>query len=82
MDNHNTTAWLSRLTNNLPISKFLQILNLSSLTTWRMGIHSWYARTPTSLRSVKQLPEGLNAHPAAVSFESADPAFQELSAIS
>lgn len=63
-----------------PIWKFLQILSSSLGSTWRMGIHSWYALTAASFRSVKQAPEGEKEHPAAVSFESAVPAFQELSA--
>ena len=57
-----------------------------------MGIHSWYARTAASLRSVKHIfgddeeedgEEGdgeRKLHPIKVSFESAVPAFQDWSA--
>ena len=72
----------SMLTRSLPIWKLRQMRSLSSTWTWRIGIHSWYARTPASFLSVKHAPEGEKEHPAAVSLLSVVPAFQALSATS
>ena len=60
--------------------KLRQMRSLSSAATWRMGIHSWYARMAAFLRSEKHAPDALNSHPAGrVSLESEEPPFQVLS---
>lgn len=70
-------------TKSCPTWKFLQMRRRSSATTWRMGIHSWYARIAAALRSEKHAPDALNSHPAGrVSLESELPPFQVLSATS
>lgn len=65
---------------SLPIWKFLHIRSLSSETTCRIGIHSWYARTALNFLSVKHAPDREKEQPIEVSLESAVPAFQALSA--
>lgn len=68
---------LSEHTRSLPIWKLRQMRSLSPTSTWRIGSHSWYARTPASLRSVKQAPEAENLQPTVVSLLSAVPAFHD-----
>jgi hypothetical protein len=43
-------GWYILKSNNFPILRFLQIRRLSSRSTWRIGIHSKYARTAFILR--------------------------------
>lgn len=68
-------------TSSLPILKLRQMRSWSLTLTCLIGIHSWYARTPASLRSEKHIPDGENEHPTVESLLSAVPAFQVWSAI-